>query len=247
MNLADLGNDESHGEDISIDSYSDSGNLQFNVNTDHSPCTDKTDSNLFGIKSLVLSFMLINIQSIVAKKEAFWELLDTHAPDIIVGCKTWLTPNIFDNEIIPPIYKLYCTDHTDGYGGVLVGMRSNIISQQICTSYLCEINIVKVHLSSGQSLIIIGAYRPPNRDILYHQTLCDTISKVTENHQNSTICCAGDLNLPDIDWTSESVSGYRYPLAINRCTLNMSAECGFTQLVDFPTRNENTLDLFFNK
>ena len=25
----------------------------------------------------------------------------------------------------------------------------------------------------------------------------------------------------------------------------MSAECGFTQLVDFPTRNENTLDLFF--
>ena len=67
--------------------------------------------------------MLVIIQSIVAKKEAFWKLLDTHTPNIIVGCQTWLTPNIFDNEIIPPIYKLYCTDCTDGYGGVLVGVR----------------------------------------------------------------------------------------------------------------------------
>ena len=55
---------------------------------------------------------------------------------------------------------------------------------------------------------------------------------------------AGDLNLPDINWTSESVSGYRYTLAINQCTLNMSAECGFTQLVEFPTHDENILDIF---
>ena len=60
----------------------------------------------------------------------FWELLDTHTPNIIIGCETWLTPNIFDNEIIPPSYKLYRTDRIDGYGGVLVGVRTNIISQQ---------------------------------------------------------------------------------------------------------------------
>ena len=177
--------------------------------------------------------MLINIQSIVAKKEAFWELLDTYTPDIIVGCEAWLTPNVFDNEIILPSYKLYRTDCIDGYGGVLVGVRTNINSQQICTSDSCELNTVKAHLSSGQFLIIMGAYRPPNRDILYHQTLCDIITRVTESHPNSIICCAGDLNLPDIDWSSKSVSGYRYPLAINQCILNMSAECGFTQLVDF--------------
>ena len=176
-----------------------------NVNAEHSPCTDniathnqvKFDSNSNCTKNpeQVLNFMLINIQSIVSKKEAFWELLDTHAPDIIIGCETWLTPNIFDNEIIPPTYKLYRTDRIDGYGGVLVGVRANIISQQIYPSDLCEISIVKVHLSSGQSLIIMGAYRPPNRDISYHQTLCNTISRVTENHPNSIICCAGDLIL----------------------------------------------------
>ena len=73
-------------------------------------------------------------------------------------------------------------DHIDGYGGVLVGIRTNIISQQKCTFDLCEINIAKVHLSSGQPLIIMSVYRPPKRDILYNQTLHDTISRVTEHH-----------------------------------------------------------------
>ena len=111
--------------------------------------------------------MLINIQSIVAKKEALRELLDTHTPDNIIGSETWVTPNNFDNKIIPSTYKLYHTDGTDDYGGVL-GVRTNTISQQMCTFDLCEINIVKVYLSSDQSLIIMGAYRPPIRDLLYH-------------------------------------------------------------------------------
>ena len=156
LNLAGIHNDGSHAEDILINSCSGSGNLQINVNTDHSPCSNKIDSRLFGAKNLDQIFMLINIQSIIAKKEALWELLDTQTPDIIIGCETWVTPNIFDNKIIPPTYKLYHTDRTDGYGGVL-GVRTNTISQQMCTFDLCEINIVKVRLSSGQSLIIMGA------------------------------------------------------------------------------------------
>ena len=150
------------------DSFSGSSNFQLNVNTNHSPysgniAAENHDSNSSCTKypEQVLNFLLINIQSIVSKKEVFWELLDTHTPDIIIGCETWLTPNIFDNEIIPPTYKLYRTDRIDGYGGVLVGVKTNFISQQICTSDSCEISIVKVHLSFGQSLIIMGAYRPP--------------------------------------------------------------------------------------
>ena len=63
LNLADIHNDESHTEDILIDSCSGSDNLQINVNTDHSPCTNKINSKLFGTKNLeqVLKFMLINI------------------------------------------------------------------------------------------------------------------------------------------------------------------------------------------
>ena len=101
-------------------------------------------------------------------------------------------------------------------------------------------NVVKVYLSSGKSLIIMGTYRPPNRDIKHCVIPSPRLMKTTQ-----TQSYAVDLNLPDIDWTIELVSGYRYPLAINQCTLNMSAECGFTQLVGFPTCNENTFDYFF--
>ena len=114
----------------------------------------------------------------------------------------------------------------------------------MCTSDLCEINIVKVYLSSGQSLIIMGAYRSPNRDILYHQHHVIPSPKLLKTTQTKSYAVL-DLNLYDIDLTSESVSGYRYLLAINKCTLNMSVEYSFTQLVDFPTCNENTLDILF--
>ena len=71
--------------------------------------------------------------------------------------------------------------------------------------------------------------------------MIDVVSKYPE----SIVCCTGDFNLPDICWEDESISAYRYPLIINELLINMSAECGFTQMVNFPTRESNTLDLFF--
>ena len=50
LNLADFNNDESHTEDILVNSCSGSGNLQINVNTDHSPCSNKIDSKLLALK-----------------------------------------------------------------------------------------------------------------------------------------------------------------------------------------------------
>jgi len=69
---------------------------------------------------------------------------------------------------------------------------------------------LKLHLTDGQALVIIGAYRPPNRDTLNAQNLFDTITDISARNPNSFICYAGDFNLPDIDWDTESVSSYRY-------------------------------------
>ena len=172
-------------------------------------------------------------------------LLERHSPDIVVACETWLDQSVTDNEIIPSGYKLYRRDRDDGYGSVLISVKDKIDSQIIECSISCELCAVKLHLTENQSLIIIGIYRPPNRDILYAQNLFDSIINISARNPNSFICCAGDFNLPDIDWDTESVSRYRYPLAINQSLLKMSADCFFTQLVNSPTRNRNILDLFF--
>ena len=43
----------------------------------------------------------INTQSILAKKESFWNLLSATKPDIIRMTETWLHPDIRANEFLP--------------------------------------------------------------------------------------------------------------------------------------------------
>ena len=65
----------------------------------------------------------------------FWELLDSHSPDVIVACETWLDLSIKDNEII---YKLYCRDRDDGYGSVFIAVNSTFNCQPLEVSDSCE-------------------------------------------------------------------------------------------------------------
>ena len=157
--------------------------------------------------------MLINLQSITSKKEVFWEVLEIYSPDIITGCETWLTSSILDNEVIPRNYKLYRKDCKDGYGGVLIGIKSNLLTKLIDLNTSCEICAVVIQLSQNQ-YVVINAYRPPNRDVMYQQELCNCICKIVRRYPNSFMFCTGDFNLPDIDWTSNSIVNHQYPLDI---------------------------------
>jgi len=62
---------------------------------------------------------------------------------------------------------------------------------------------------------------------------------------NATIWVGGDLNLPNIDWSTNSPSGNNYPLSFCNIVLDLFSELDFTQLVvTFPTRESNALDVF---
>ena len=69
--------------------------------------------NVRSLNDSPLIMMLINLQSITSKKEVIWEVLEIYSPDIITGCKTWLTSSILDNEVIPRNYKLYRKDRSN--------------------------------------------------------------------------------------------------------------------------------------
>ena len=47
-----------------------------------------------------LQVVNINFQSIMNKKVALHEFIFTYKPHIIVGTKTWLSPDISNNEVI---------------------------------------------------------------------------------------------------------------------------------------------------
>jgi len=172
--------------------------------------------------------MLINIQSVISKKDSFWQFIDQHNPDIIFGCETWFNQSVYDNKVLPPSYKLYCNDHTDGYGGVLVGVKSELPSHLIDAQPHIETCAVSLQLANNQQLILVCVYRAPNTDITYQENLCNYIIDLAVKYPNSAIYCAGDFNLPDIDWCNGSISGHRYSNTINNLALDMIAECGFS-------------------
>jgi hypothetical protein len=91
-------------------------------------------------------------------------------PDIIIDCETWLKPEIHHSEIMPPNYTIYRNDRKDGYGGVLIGVRSDIISTEYVNSKNIELVAVKVmswsdrpgsglHLLTNDGLLVINISR----------------------------------------------------------------------------------------
>ena len=55
----------------------------------------------------------------------------------------------------------------------------------------------------------------------------------------------GDFNLPDIDWNKHTVTDSNYPHRISKTFLYIEKDLNLKQVVNFPTRLQNTLDLVF--
>ena len=53
------------------------------------------------------------------------------------------------------------------------------------------------------------------------------------------------MNLPDIEWETEQLTINQYTHSISYSSLDALANTGLQQIVNFPTRNNNTLDAVF--
>ena len=102
----------------------------------------------------------------------------------------------------------------------------------------------KIKLSNTQSLIACCIYRPPNRSVDYIEATCSTLESIILSSPNDIIWIAGNFNLPDINWTDSNIVGTNYPLSVNSTFLDFVNTFGLTQIVGFPTRLSNTLDIF---
>ena len=98
--------------DIYTNSNHDSDNHNANPNMVES---NKSNHTLHTVAELQI--MCINFRSIVNKLPSFYDVIHTYDPDIIVGCETWLTNDIFSSEIFPPNYTVFRKDRTLQHGG----------------------------------------------------------------------------------------------------------------------------------
>ena len=192
-----------------------------------------------------LKILSANLQSLKAKREVFWEAVDSLEPDIIVANETWLKPDIHSGEVMPPGFNPPIRrDRPDGYGGVLLATKHNLVGNEIQLNTTSELVASKIELCHQQSLIVISGYRPTNNDLNYAQNFCHDLRLIASKFPTATLWLCGDLNLPDISWSDESILKHQYLKSINECFLSTFNDLGLSQIVNFSTRQESTLDVF---
>ena len=64
-------------------------------------------------------------------------------------------------------------DRPDGYGGSLLLIKNNIVSEPVDISTECDIVFRKIECSNSQTLIVGSAYRPTNNDVDYTTKLIE--------------------------------------------------------------------------
>jgi hypothetical protein len=188
---------------------------------------------------------VVNFQSAKNKKAEICNLIDSTDADVIIGTETWMRPEVNSAEIFPENYKIYRKDRKDGYGGVLIAVKDDIVSEEITVGGDTEVVFTKLTLEGNKTQIVVGAlYRPPSSDMSYMESLCEAIKSTTNSHRRAITWLGGDLNLPDINWKTEAVTGNRNLSSINNKFLETIHDCNLIQTVDFPTRSDATLDIF---
>ena len=69
--------------------------------------------------------------------------------------------------------------------------------------------------------------------------------ELRNKHKKDILVLTGDFNLHDINWSEQTIISNQYTEGTNQTYLDIASDNGIEHIVDFPTRNENTLDLIF--
>ena len=115
----------------------------------------------------------------------------------------------------------------------------HVTSVTVSSDYdIAEVIAVDIADSSGcLPYRIVGAYRPPDYSKEQNELFFSALNYLANG--SARLCIIGDFNLPDFNWDLFYYpNSHLYTTAADFVTTH-----GLSQLVDFPTRGSNILDL----
>lgn len=114
---------------------------------------------------------LLNTRSLVNKLNKFVSFVYSSNYSIICCTETWLSADIFDNEILPSGYCIYRKDRKSRGGGVMITVKDNIPSVLVASP--SELEVVSTRIGSKSKVTICTVYIPPSATDQYHTSLID--------------------------------------------------------------------------
>ena len=191
-----------------------------------------------------LRLVVCNFQSLWNKRNELEDFLKSHKIDILIGSETHLSKNYENSELLPPGFTAARKDRPDGYGGVILIYRDSL-KVEILSHKQAEIISLKI-ATFEKAVIISSCYRSMNNTEEQNQHLINELNLLCKKHKNSPIWIGGDFNLPDINWSDNSITSHQYTKTLNENFIDSFEVCNINQLVTFPTRKKNTLDLLLS-
>ena len=192
-----------------------------------------------GLKTLV-----INFQSLKNKIPAFRHMVSDEQSDIIIGTETWLNKDITNAELDLGEYEIFRKDRVNRKGGgVLLAVKKDLKSEEIKVSNRDDTETVYCKIKLNNNTLIVGSvYRPPNSNADVSHKITQQLHEIHNQNKNALFWIAGDFNLPDVDWDTNS-SHCTNP--INTQVIDTMDTLGWKQIVKEKTHKNNILDLFF--
>lgn len=159
----------------------------------------------------------INIRSINCNIDLLRGEVANNNLDIIILQETWLKN---DNFNFGMNFHLEASNRQDGYGGVAIAIKSNLIYDRIILLDLSPIEIIMIKVKYQNSYIhLISLYIPPNISITIIKNKLDILNNFLLNYDNLIV--AGDFNASDYLWDKHcSSSSNRTDTILNFINVN---------------------------
>ena len=145
----------------------------------------------------------------------------------------------------PPLRK----DRSESYEGVMIAIHSGIVDEQILIDSDCEIVGAKVQINDPHRLIVLRVYRPTNNNKEYRLPPLSVRSSILllVNFQIAPLAVGYWWFKPTRHWLAHwHYLSHQYRNEINNTFLELFSTLGLSQIVSFPIRINNTLDVFLN-
>ena len=142
-------------------------------------------------------------------------------------------------------YSVYRKDRNRQGGGVFIAVRTDIPS--------CEVNIVssleiiwfQLHTISSGDVILGCFYHPPHLPSSVLDNLRDSLQHIRSQFPSAKITLGGDFNCSGIEWSTGTLFESYISPTLRDTLITTMDDFLMQQVVTFPTRGTNILDLCF--
>ena len=196
---------------------------------------------IFEIRFLILEIHFLILENILKYlREAFWSLLESSDPDIVLASETWLSPGVHEGEVLPPKYSFAARKdrQKSAHGGVAIITKSSLDASEIPLDTDSEIVAASIPTTyTAKPIIVCSLYRPTDNNIDYTRDMCNTIKDLHTKFKDNIIWIGGDSNLPDINWKSDTIEGHNYPVSINQAYIDVVSDIRCQQIIESPSEH----------